>query len=57
MTQADRARGDLVQVLMAHTVEQLQPVNAVYYRNTELAARIQVFVDYLAQALKSPTPQ
>lgn len=57
MTQADRARGDLVQVLMAHTVQQLQPVNAVYYRNTELAARIQVFVDYLAQALKPSTPQ
>ena len=57
MTQADRARGDLVQVLMAHTVQQLQPVNAVYYRNTELAARIQVFVDYLAQALKPSPPQ
>jgi len=57
MTQADRARGDLVQVLMAHTVQQLQPVTAVYYRNTELAARIQVFVDYLAQALKPSPPQ
>lgn len=57
MTQADRARGDLVQVLMAHTVQQLQPVNAVYYRNTELAARIQVFVDYLAQALRPSPPQ
>lgn len=52
MTEADRARGDLVQVLAAHTVQQLQPVNAVYYRNTELAARIQVFVDHLAQALQ-----
>ncbi|MET1114419.1 MAG: LysR family transcriptional regulator [Comamonas sp.] len=52
MTQADRARGDLVQLLVPHTVEQLQPVNAVYYRNTELAARIRVFVDYLAQALQ-----
>jgi DNA-binding transcriptional LysR family regulator len=52
MTRADRARGDLVQVLVAHTAPQLQPVNAVYYRNTELAARIQVFVDYLAQALQ-----
>jgi len=52
MTQADRARGDLVQLLISHTVEQLQPVNAVYYRNTELAARIRVFVDYLGQALR-----
>lgn len=54
MSQADRARGDLVQLLIPHTVEQLQPVNAVYYRNTELAARIRVFVDYLAQALQRP---
>lgn len=54
MTQADRARGDLVQLLIPHTVEQLQPVTAVYYRNTELAARIRVFVDYLAQALQRP---
>ncbi|MEG1769114.1 MAG: LysR family transcriptional regulator [Comamonas sp.] len=52
MTQADRARGDLVQLLIPHTVEQLQPVNAVYYRNTELAARIRVFVDYLGTALR-----
>ncbi len=57
MTRADRARGDLVQVLMPHTVAQLQPVNAVYYRNTELAARIQVFVDYLAQALQAASPR
>lgn len=54
MTHADRARGDLVQLLIPHTVEQLQPVNAVYYRNTELAARIRVFVDYLAKALPHP---
>ncbi|MNH48066.1 hypothetical protein D3C79_1116250 [compost metagenome] len=52
MTRADRARGDLVQLLIPHTVEQLQPVNAVYYRNTELAARIRVFVDYLGTALR-----
>ena len=52
MSQADRARGDLVQLLIPHTVEQLQPVNAVYYRNTELAARIRVFVDYLGRELR-----
>jgi hypothetical protein len=27
----------------------MQPVHAVYYRNTELAARIRVFVDYLGR--------
>jgi DNA-binding transcriptional LysR family regulator len=52
MSQADRARGDLVQLLIAHTVEQMQPVHAVYYRNTELAARIRVFVDYLGRELR-----
>lgn len=51
MTQADRARGDLVQLFVKDTVEQLQPVNAVFYRNTELASRIRVFLDYLAQGM------
>ncbi|MDO9434961.1 LysR family transcriptional regulator [Hydrogenophaga sp.] len=54
MTEADRARGDLVQVLMRDTLEVRQPVNAVYYRNTELASRIRCFVDFLALRL-APT--
>lgn len=51
MTQADRERGDLVQVLSKDTVEVLQPINAVYYRNTQLAARIACFLDHVAERL------
>jgi DNA-binding transcriptional LysR family regulator len=51
MTAADRAAGDLVQVLMRDTLEVRQPVHAVYYRNTELASRIRCFVDFLALRL------
>lgn len=54
MTDADRTRGDLVQVLMRDTLEVRQPVHAVYYRNTELASRIRCFVDFLALRL-APT--
>lgn len=51
MTTADRARGDLVQVLTRDTVDVRQPVSAVYYRNTQLAVRIGCFLDFLAQRL------
>ena len=51
MTRADRANGELVQVLLAHTVEVRQPIHAVYYRNTALASRITCFLDYLAGQL------
>lgn len=51
LTAGDRARGDLVQVLARDTVEVRQPINAVYYRNTALAARIQCFLDYLAEEI------
>lgn len=54
MTEADRQEGDLVQVLLRDTLEVRQPVNAVYYRNTELASRIRCFVDFLAQRMASP---
>ncbi|TJZ64360.1 LysR family transcriptional regulator [Chitiniphilus eburneus] len=47
MTQADRVRGDLVQILAGHTLDVRQPINAVYYRNTSLTARIACFLDYL----------
>ncbi|MBD2840122.1 LysR family transcriptional regulator [Pseudomonas sp. JM0905a] len=52
MTQADRARGSLVQVLAGDTLEVRQPINAVYYRNTALASRIACFLDYVAASLK-----
>ncbi|WP_415754825.1 LysR substrate-binding domain-containing protein [Pseudomonas leptonychotis] len=48
MTDADRARGDLVQLLLRDTVEVRQPIHAVYYRNTALASRITCFLDYLS---------
>ncbi len=51
MSAEDRRRGDLVQLFVKDTVEQLQPVSAVYYRNTELAARIRVFLDYLGDGM------
>lgn len=49
MTHSDRAKGDLVQVLMRDTVEVLQPIHGVYYRNTQLGSRIQCFLDYVGQ--------
>jgi DNA-binding transcriptional LysR family regulator len=51
MTETNRQRGDLVQVLMKDTVEVLQPINAVYYRNTQLAARIASFLDHVAEQI------
>lgn len=52
MTGRDRRDGRLVQVLARQTQEVLQPINAVYYRNTAISARIASFVDYLAEAVK-----
>ncbi|WP_312224373.1 LysR substrate-binding domain-containing protein [Stutzerimonas nitrititolerans] len=51
MTTRDRAEGALVDVLAESTVEVLQPIHAVYYRNTALAARITCFLDYLSECL------
>lgn len=51
MTARDRERGDLVQLLVRDTVEVLQPVHAVYYRNTQLASRITSFLDFVAERL------
>ncbi len=52
MTAGDRASGALVPVLVRDTVEVRQPVNAVYYRNTALAARIRCFLDYLSSQIR-----
>lgn len=54
MTEQDRRSGALVQLLAKDTVEVLQPVNAVYYRNTPLSARIQCFLDFLAARMAAP---
>lgn len=51
MTEVDRQRGDLVQVLASETIEVSRPVNAVYYRNTALASRITCFLDYISEHL------
>jgi DNA-binding transcriptional LysR family regulator len=52
MTDADRARGELVQLLVRDTVEVRQPVNAVYYRNTALSSRITAFLDFMVERLQ-----
>ncbi|MGO1073252.1 LysR substrate-binding domain-containing protein [Lysobacter sp. CA199] len=51
MTRADRERGDLLQLFARETLDVRQPINAVYYRNTQLASRIACFLDFLAQRL------
>jgi DNA-binding transcriptional LysR family regulator len=51
MTETDRASGALVQVLAKDTADVRQPVNAVYYRNTQLSARITSFLDFLSQRM------
>ena len=51
MAAADREAGRLVQVLARDTVEVRQPISAVYYRNTQLAARIACFLDFLQQRM------
>ena len=53
MTAEDRRKGDLAQVLPDATVEVLQPIHAVYYRNTQLASRIACFLDFLEARLAS----
>lgn len=52
MTLADQQQGRLVQVLEVQTVEVVQPIHAVYYRNTALAARITCFLDYVSERLR-----
>lgn len=40
-----------MQVLAGLTVDAREPIHAVCYRNTELAARITSFLDFLAERL------
>ncbi len=51
MTARDRAEGALVEVLAEANTRMVQPIHAVYYRNTALAARITCFLDYLSECL------
>jgi len=55
MTATDRAAGTLVEVLPELALDLRQPVNAVYYRNTAVSARITSFLDYLVESL-GPAP-
>jgi DNA-binding transcriptional LysR family regulator len=55
LTRADRAAGTLVQVLQRETLDVRQPVHAVYYRNTQLSARIACFLDFLGTRLEDDT--
>jgi DNA-binding transcriptional LysR family regulator len=51
LSNADRQAGRLRQVLVKQTLEVRQPINAVYYRNTALSARIASFVEYMKEKL------
>lgn len=51
MTREDRASGQLVQLFPDQTLDMPQPIYAVYYRNTALAARITCFVDHVITEL------
>ena len=51
MTCHDIAAGRLVKVLPELVREQRQPINAVYYRNSQLALRIQCFLDFIQERL------
>jgi DNA-binding transcriptional LysR family regulator len=51
MTHEDRCSGRLVQLFADRTLNVRQSINAVYYRNTALAARITCFVDHVIEQL------
>jgi DNA-binding transcriptional LysR family regulator len=47
----DLAAGRLVPILTEETVDASLPVYAVYYRNSQLAARITCFLDFMSEQL------
>ncbi|BBP85578.1 transcriptional regulator [Pseudomonas sp. Pc102] len=51
MTDQDLAEGRLVAVLAEHMSDYRQPIHAVYYRNSQLALRIQCFLDFIQARL------
>lgn len=51
MTHEDVAAGRLVALLEGATSGYLQPLHAVYYRNSQLALRIQCFLDFMQEKL------
>ncbi|CNH47122.1 LysR family transcriptional regulator [Yersinia pekkanenii] len=52
MTREDQLAGRLVEVMADQILETWQPINAVYYRNTQLAARITCFLDYVSEQIR-----
>lgn len=56
MTRRDREAGRLVTLLERETLDVRQPINAVYYRNAQLAARITCFLDYVSARLEAEPP-
>ncbi|CAD6534181.1 hypothetical protein LMG27952_02897 [Paraburkholderia hiiakae] len=55
MTTDARRHGRLVELLVEHTVERFRPIHAVYYRNTRLAARIAIFLDFVTEPMRGST--
>jgi len=51
MLKEDLAAGRLVKLLEDARTDTLQPMHAVYYRNTQLARRIACFLDFFAERL------
>ncbi|OZI69400.1 MULTISPECIES: LysR family transcriptional regulator [Bordetella] len=51
MVRDDLASGRLVKVLEHAYTDYLQPMHAVYYRNTQLARRIACFLDFFAERI------
>ncbi|MGE8357351.1 MAG: LysR substrate-binding domain-containing protein, partial [Microvirgula sp.] len=51
MTGADRQASTLLPVLAGITLDMRQPIHAVYYRNTQLAARIACFLDFVGRRI------
>ncbi|WP_374439047.1 LysR substrate-binding domain-containing protein [Pseudomonas panipatensis] len=56
MTCRDISAGRLVKLLPQAVREQRQPINAVYYRNSQLALRIQCFLDFIQDKLRFDAP-
>lgn len=54
MTGIDVSEGRLVEVLPHLNVPQKKPINAVFYQQSAVSARIVSMVDYLCGALKTP---
>ncbi|WII73920.1 LysR family transcriptional regulator [Bdellovibrio sp. 22V] len=52
MTKVDRDAGTLTQILQGATVDVREAIHAVYYKNTQLSHRAQVFIKFIKSKLK-----